>query len=183
MADVLSLLENDHRVVENLLDELAKSDPGPEREQMVQQLVSSLELHMTFEEREIYPMLRAIDAETEQEAENEHALTRDGLAKLQELVAEPGFAAVVDMLVGGISHHVEDEEGEAWPMLREQGDRARLEQLSAQLIAAKRAANVLEAELAQLTKEQLLDAARLADVDGRSSMTTEELRQALVVGS
>ena len=179
MGDVLSMLETDHRVVERLLEALSASEPGPEREQLVQQLDSSLQLHMQFEEAELYPLLSELDAEAEEEAENEHTLARDGLTKLRELVAEPGFAAVVDMLKGGISHHVADEEKEAFPTLRANVDGDQLEQLSTRLLAAKRDANVLEAELGQLTKEQLLDAARQANVDGRSTMSADELRDAI----
>ena len=179
MGDVLKMLETDHRVVERLLSALLESDPGPEREQLVQQLVASLELHMSFEESQLYPPLRDIDAESETEAENEHALAREGLASIQELVAEPGFPAAVEMLQAGISHHVSDEEEKAFPMLRDALDASRLEELSTRLMNAKRDAQVLDAELAQLTKEQLVDAAREADVDGRSSMTSDELRAAI----
>lgn len=179
MGDVLDMLETDHRVVERLLEALSESDPGPEREQLVQQLDSSLQLHMQFEEAELYPQLSRIDAEAEEEAENEHTLARDGLTKLRELVAEPGFAAAVDMLKGGISHHVTDEEQEVFPTLRDNVDAEQLEHLSSRLLAAKREADVIDAELAQLTKQQLLDAARQANVEGRSTMTSDQLRQAI----
>lgn len=183
MSDVLTLLEADHRVVESLLDQLSESDPGPEREKLVQQLTASLELHMEFEENQIYPLLAELDEEMRTEADNEHMLTRDGLVKLVELVAEPGFAAVVDMLKGGIDHHVKDEEEEAFPKLRESLNGGQLEKMSGQLMSEKRAANVLEAELAQLTKEQLLESARVAGVEGRSSMSVDELRSALLASA
>ncbi|WP_162941645.1 hemerythrin domain-containing protein [Desertimonas flava] len=179
MGDVLTMLETDHRVVERLLEELSASEPGPEREQLVAKLESSLELHMQFEERELYPLLQRLDAEAEEEAENEHTLARDGLTKLRELLTEPGFAAAVDMLKGGISHHVSDEEEEAFPKLRANVSSDRLGELSTRLLTAKRDANVLDDELAQLTKEQLLEVARQANVEGRSSMSSDELRQAV----
>ena len=43
---------------------------------------------------------------------------RDGLAKLEELVSAPGFGAAVEMLLGGISHHVEEEESEILPTMK-----------------------------------------------------------------
>lgn len=182
MGDVVTMLELDHRVVERVLDALGQTEPGPEREQLLAQLASSLELHMTFEEGEIYPLLQKIDAELEEEAEIEHKLARDGIAQLRDMVTKPGFGAAVDMLKGGISHHVEDEETEAFPKLRANVDSGRLEELSGRLLAAKRQADVLDAELAQLTKEQLTEAARQADIDGRSNMTADELRAAIAAG-
>lgn len=179
MGDVLTMLESDHRVVERLLKTLSSSDPGAERERVTQQLAESLHLHMEFEEADIYPLLREIDAEAVEEANNEHTLVRDGITELNTLLAEPGFAAAVDMVTGAISHHVEDEEKEAFPKLRQNIDGERLAALSDRLLAAKRAAKVLDAELEQLTKEELLEAARQADVDGRSSMSSDELRKAI----
>ena len=78
---------------------------------------------------------RVIDHETEEEAETEHDLARDGIAKLRELSAAPGFGAAVDMLAAGIKHHVEEEEQEVFPELRQKAgdERAALapEQLQA----------------------------------------------------
>ena len=44
-TDVLTLLEQDHRHVERLLDQLADSQEGPEREAMVRRLDRALSLH------------------------------------------------------------------------------------------------------------------------------------------
>lgn len=179
MPDVLSMLESDHRRVEQLLEELVSSEPGPEREQLVSKLTTSLQLHMEFEEQALYPLLQRIDGEMEQEAEVEHTLARDGLSKLSELSATPGFGAAVDMLKGGISHHVEDEEQEAFPKLRSEVDGAELEQLGAKLMQTKAAAGTLAEDLATATKDELMDMAKDAEIEGRSSMTADELRAAL----
>jgi hemerythrin superfamily protein len=179
MADVLTMLQTDHRVVERLLDVLADSEPGAERDTAVAELAASLSLHMQFEETEIYPLLAAVDAEMEQEAENEHRLAREGLAKLQELAGEPGFGAAVEMLKGGITHHVEDEEGEVFPTLRAECDASQLQQLAGRLLEAKRTAGVLESELGQLTKEQLLEVAGQLDISGRSNMSRDDLAAAI----
>ena len=118
-ADPFSLLELDHRHVAQLLDQLGDSKPGPERERAVKDLEESLAAHMKFEELKVYPLVvTEIGAEAAKEAETEHGLARDGLAKVVELVAEPGFGAAVESLKAGITHHVEEEEGEMFPKLR-----------------------------------------------------------------
>jgi hemerythrin superfamily protein len=182
MVDVLTMLESDHRVVERLLELLASSEPGPERDTALAELVASLSLHMQFEEAEIYPLLEQVDAEMEQEAEVEHGLAREGLAKLQELAAQPGFGAAVEMLKGGISHHVDEEETEAFPKMRTECEASQLQELTRRLLDAKRAAGVLEAELGELTKEQLLEVAQHLDIEGRSGMPRDDLVAAVVGG-
>ncbi len=180
MPDVLTMLENDHRLVEQMLEQLGETEEGPERDQLVAKLAQSLELHMQFEEQQIYPLLQRLDGEMVEEAETEHTLARDGLSKLGSLAHEPGFGAVVDMLKGGISHHVTDEEDEAFPKLRSNIDSDELAQLGARLMQEKAKAGTLADDLAMATKDQLMELAQAAKIEGRSSMTADELRSALV---
>ena len=122
MNDPMRILKADHREVEKLLDKLSDSDEGSERERMVEELVVKLSAHMEAEESIVYPSVRTeIGEEDEEEAEIEHGLAREGLEKLQAMAAVPGFGAAVEMLKGGISHHVEEEETQLLPELRRPG--------------------------------------------------------------
>ena len=177
MADPFSMLESDHRQVERMLEALAESEQGPEREQLVQNLTTALSLHMEFEEANLYPRVpSALDDEAAREAEIEHNLAREGVGKLSQLASEPGFGAAVAMVQGGIEHHVEDEEGEMFPALREQVDEETQAQWARQMIAAKRDAGLLAASLDDATKDDLLDIAQGLGLDATSSMTKDELR-------
>jgi hemerythrin superfamily protein len=179
-TDAFSLLEQDHREVERLLDQLAESDPGAERQHALQQLTDALTVHMRFEESEIYPLVATeMDDETAAEAEIEHGLARDGLAKLAELVSAPGFGAAVEMLKGGIGHHVEEEEDEIFPSLRKKLDVDRRQALGNDLQRARQAAGVPDPRVEHGTKADLLEAASEAGIEGRSSMTKDQLRDAL----
>jgi hemerythrin superfamily protein len=179
MPDVFAMLEADHRHVEALLGELAETDAGPEREALVATLTQALQLHMQFEEQDVYPLLEQVDGEMEQEAEVEHGLARDGLAKMTELVAAPGFGAAVDMVTAGISHHVEEEEHEAFPQLRQSCDEAVLAGLGRALLARKAEAGVLADHLGAATKDDLAQLAQDLGVEGRSAMTKAELIAAI----
>jgi Hemerythrin HHE cation binding domain len=118
-ADPFTLLQSDHRQVEALLKSLADSEQRAARERLVQQLTLAFDTHARFEEQAVYPhVIRVMDTATETEAEVEHALARDGLRKLAELVDAPGFGAAVEMLRAGITHHVKEEESEIFPALR-----------------------------------------------------------------
>lgn len=175
--DALSMLEHDHRHVESMLKILAGSEPGPDREAMVTELTASLELHMAFEEEHIYPLMQAIDAEMEEEAEVEHRLAREGLKQLNEFVAAPGFGAAVDMLTAGISHHVKDEEDEAFPKLRQECDADRLASLGRTLLEEKRRAGMLVDS--QSTKAEMQEIASELGIERTSSMTKDELKEAI----
>jgi hemerythrin superfamily protein len=179
-TDAFSMLEQDHREVERLLDQLAESDEGAERQQALRQLSDALTVHMRFEESEIYPLVaKEMDGETAEEADIEHGLARDGLAKLADLVSAPGFGAAVEMLKGGIGHHVDEEEDEIFPALRKKIDLERRQALGADLHAARQAAGVPDPRVEHGTKADLMEAASEAGIDGRSSMSKDQLREAL----
>jgi hypothetical protein len=179
-TDPFTMLEHDHRQVERMLKALAESEPGPDRVELVGQLTMAFELHATFEERAVYPLVTDVmGAETEEEAEVEHGLAREGLAKLAAMVDAPGFGAAVEMLEGGITHHVEEEEGEIFPSLRKAVDSAKKERLASELRAAKAEAGLPIIDPESATKDELLQAAADAGIPGRSSMTKRQLVDAL----
>jgi hemerythrin superfamily protein len=140
MPDPVVLLKKDHREVEAMLKTLAASKPGARRRATVDKLDAALSLHMRIEEADIYPLVAKLgDEEDAEEANIEHGLARDGVAKLHELVDEPGFGAAVAMVTAGIKHHVKEEEQEMFPSLKKKLDRAELLTLGDTVAAAKKA--------------------------------------------
>ena len=118
MNDPMTMLKADHRDVKRMLETLADSEEGKEREQLANELNAALSLHMTLEESLVYPLIKEeLGSEDEEEAQIEHQLAREGLQKLMSMVDVPGFGAAVEMLKGGILHHVEEEETELLPEL------------------------------------------------------------------
>jgi iron-sulfur cluster repair protein YtfE (RIC family) len=115
---LLNKLEADHRKVEKLFKQLDKAEEASVQRRLVGELTNALAEHMRLEETQVYPALSRLDGEMGEEAEIEHGLARDGLATLTSMIGMPGFGAAVAMLEAGISHHVEEEEKEAFPKLR-----------------------------------------------------------------
>jgi len=139
MNDPVAILKRDHREVMQMLQTLEASKPGARRRQTVQKVTTALQLHMEIEERDIYPLVeRVVGEEEAEEATVEHGLTRVGLEQLQALVDEPGFGAVVAMLMAGLRHHVKEEEQEVFPELKRKIDREQLRELGDRVAAAKK---------------------------------------------
>jgi iron-sulfur cluster repair protein YtfE (RIC family) len=157
-AELLGTLESQHRDAEDLLAQLANATEATDQQPLVEKLVAAMSEHMAIEEEQVYPELERIEGELAEEASVEHGLAREGLDKLQSMVGQPGFGAVVEMVKGGISHHVEEEENEAFPKLREA---------------------LGLADAGNQTKDELYAQAKEAGVEGRSSMTKDELAEAV----
>lgn len=119
MNDPMTILKADHRDAKKLLKSLGESEEGAARKKMAAELEKALTLHMQVEEMLVYPLVKTqIGGEDEEEAQIEHQLARDGLQKMMALVDKPGFGAAVEMLLGGIEHHVQEEETELLPELK-----------------------------------------------------------------
>lgn len=141
--DPMRILKADHREVEQLLTKLAESEEGPERQQMVGELVMKLNAHMEAEEMLVYPPVKSeVGEEDEEEAQIEHGLAREGITKVEQMVEMPGFGAAVEMLKGGISHHVEEEETQLLPELKESLGREEWLAIGDALVEAKKAAGL-----------------------------------------
>lgn len=171
---VIDHLEEEHRKVETMLRELKEVSAGPQRQRLVFELKTALSTHMAVEERFIYPLLADnLDAEQADEAADEHALARDGLAAAEERVEDGAFVAAIESLEAGIKHHVEEEEQELFPELRakcaEQLDAMDPEQLEAEVIASGDG----------VTRDDLYRQAQAVGIAGRSKMTKDELAEAL----
>jgi hypothetical protein len=167
VADLLSQLEAEHRQVESWLDELEQAEEPDERLRLLGLVEPALGKHMRTEESEIYPLLAELDGEMAAEANNEHESARELLAKVRDAAPDtPGFGGLVAALKGAIGHHVEDEESEAFPKLRQQmRDR----------IPAAADAPPTDG----LTRDELYDKAKELDITGRSSMSKDELAAAV----
>ncbi len=139
----MTVLKADHRDVKRLLTALAESEEGPEREFMAAEVKTALAVHMELEERLVYPLVeREVGEEDADEANIEHGLARDGLATMMSMVDKPGFGAAVEMVKGGIEHHVHEEESELLPELKEKLDREQWLALGDAIVQGKADAGV-----------------------------------------
>src|SRR4051812_28882046 len=181
--DVTKILETDHRMVEDLFAKIEKAK-GNERNQMIDELATSLKAHMELEEKVLYPAMGSVTGEEAvQDGNTEHELARKALAEMVALAPDdPGFGAALDAVKAGVEHHVKDEEDEVFPKLRSSGQSV-LDEVATPFMQTRVALDMpmdAAALAAASTKDELLSEAESAGVEGRSSMTKDELAEALV---
>jgi len=117
------MLHNDHRKVDKLFKDLEMTTTrGPSRRQEIfAEIDEALCMHADFEEKEVYPLI----AESKSaknialEAVEEHLQLRRLLAELRDLdPQDERWMAKAQVLMEDVRHHVEEEEGEAFPEVR-----------------------------------------------------------------
>ena len=142
MPDVIKLLEQDHREVEDLFSK-AESTSGAARQQVVTKIASELTLHTEVEERFVYPAMRDAGlADLVNEAEQEHAKVKELVAQLETIDATTDdVESLLAELKADVQHHVQEEETEAFPKFRESVDQSELQSLATRVQEAKQQAD------------------------------------------
>ena len=176
--DVVDLILNDHRQVEQLFAQL-KSEPAA-RANLVPVLISLLTAHSRAEEAEVYPPAKSEAGESEEVAhsQEEHLLADKLLQKLQATdPTSSDFEDALDEVVKAVTHHVGEEESKVLPGLRERLDATRLAELGEAFLASRQ--EHLGEQPLDLRKHELLQQAMNAGVPGAWEMSKEQLEKAL----
>jgi hemerythrin superfamily protein len=176
--DVVDLIMQDHREVERLFNQM-KQEPD-KRPMLVPVVTALLVAHSRAEEAEVYPAARDEAGEVDEVAhsQEEHAEAEELLERLQETDHNsPKFDNLLEELIEAVTHHVDEEESSVLPGMRERLSDQRRSELAEAFIAVR--AEHMGDKPGQATKDELLQQARNAGIDGASSMTKAELEQAL----
>lgn len=190
--DAVTLIKNDHRILEGLFEQLEAG--SGDRRALVEEVVARLTAHAYAEEREVYPATIKADPQEQDEVDHayhEHHEAEHLLKKVHNLIESPHFDQALTEFVASVKHHVQEEETKVLPALQKAVDAATLERLGAAFEQA-RARELGEAgfapeagsgqpadNLAEATRDQLYGMAKEADIPGRSSMNKDELTEAL----
>lgn len=144
--DAIVLLRNDHRTVERLFKQFEKagSNAHKTRRGIVDKVVEELSVHAAIEEQVFYPAVREAvpDANDEVlEGLEEHHIVKWTLSELDGMDPEDErFVPKMTVLMESVRHHVEEEEGELFPTVRQAMGRKQLGELGDALAAAKETA-------------------------------------------
>ena len=124
--DVIEILEQDHREVEEMFRELeslrgaSTEEQQARRKELTEQVTIELVRHSVAEEVIVYPKVEnQVSAEEAEHAREEHAEAEETLHRLEKLDADdPGFDDELATLMAEIRHHIEDEEGRMFADMR-----------------------------------------------------------------
>jgi hemerythrin superfamily protein len=177
MPDVVDLITQDHRELQRMFEEL-KTDPS-RRKALAPVMSTLLFAHSRAEESEVYPAARAAGGEEDVEHSQEEHLVADQLAeRLTGMDPESDeFGEVLEELIEAVTHHLEEEEEDVLPHMRERMSAEELGELGERFLAAR--AEHLGDQPDDMTKAQLEQQARNIDLEGASSMSKEELKSEL----
>ena len=140
--NALTLLEDDHRKMRKLLDELeATTERGIRtREELYSKIKGELTIHELIEEEIFYPALKEHPKAEDivLEGYEEHHVVDLVMAELEDLpVDDESWGAKAKVMKENVEHHMEEEEGDMFKQARSVFDRAELEELGERMAARK----------------------------------------------
>lgn len=144
--DAITLLKNDHKSVEKLFKRFEKAGDRAhvEKRDLVNRMIEELAIHANIEEQLFYPVTRNTVPGVEDtvlESLEEHHVVKWVLSELDGMDPEAErFDAKVTVLIEAIRHHVEEEEGEYFPKVRDELGRKVLGELGDAMEKAKKGA-------------------------------------------
>jgi iron-sulfur cluster repair protein YtfE (RIC family) len=139
--NALELLKSDHRVVAGLFKQ-ARSVDAKQQPPIFAKIKAELDTHAHIEETIFYPKLQAEGnkelVDIVLEGIEEHRQVKMFLKELDALTSDSEkFEPKLKVLMEDVEHHVEEEEGEMFPLIEKQFKTDVLEKLGAELQAEK----------------------------------------------
>jgi hemerythrin superfamily protein len=141
--DAIVLLKDDHKQVERLFKKFEKAGERAykTKRKLADEVIGELTTHAYIEETLFYPAARAAVPETGEhvlESVEEHHVVAWMLSELANMdPQDERFDAKMTVLMENVRHHVEEEEQEWFPQVRETMSRKDLGDLGEKMEAAK----------------------------------------------
>lgn len=121
-GDAIALLEADHREVDGLFEQYETLSDNAEKKALADKICLALKVHTQIEEELLYPPAREKtgDLDLIDEAVVEHMGAKGLIAEIEAMApGQPLYDAKVKVLGEQVRHHVEEEEQELFPEVRE----------------------------------------------------------------
>ncbi|QBI53515.1 hemerythrin domain-containing protein [Streptomonospora litoralis] len=140
--DLIEVIVSDHREVENVFTQLEQGQGDPaQRKEMVDHVITELVRHSVAEEQYMYPAARRTLPDGDEIADHEideHAEAERVMKELSGLgPGDDRFEELLSTLMSDIRHHVEDEEQDLLPRLRQACGKEELRDLGGKILRAK----------------------------------------------
>ncbi|HEV7721696.1 MAG TPA: hemerythrin domain-containing protein, partial [Iamia sp.] len=144
--DAITMLKDDHHAVEKLFKRFEKAGDRAyvEKRDIVDRIIEALSIHAAIEEQLFYPVTRETVPETDDivlESIEEHHVVKWLLSELETMdPRDERFDAKVTVLIENVRHHVEEEEQDYFPKVRDELGRNALSDLGDAMEAAREVA-------------------------------------------
>jgi hemerythrin superfamily protein len=142
VADVIELLEHDHREVEEMFAEFERTSEAKDKEALRDKIIIELVRHAEAEEQAVYPIIRKVIDNGDEIVEHEideHSQAERIMKELDRMKADdPQFGVLMQQLMASIRQHIQEEEGEAFPQFRDKVAAKELESLGKTVQALKK---------------------------------------------
>jgi hemerythrin superfamily protein len=145
-TDALVLLKEDHKEIKSVFKqfEQAGEDATEKKGELVTKMIELLTVHTYVENELIYPEVRRLLPDLEDdvlESYEEHHVADILCLELGSMTPDAErFDAKTTVLIENVTHHIEEEEDEWFPKVREGLGRKQLSELGERLIELKKTA-------------------------------------------
>ena len=157
-SDAIVLLKEDHKEIKKAFREFEKAGDGAEKRkgEIVQRIIELLTVHTYVENEVMYPDVRRLVPDLEDDIDESYEEHHVADVLVTELVAlspdADRFDAKVTVLIENVEHHIEEEEQEWFPKVREALGRKQLAEIGERVLAAKQKAPRSPAQPSALKK-------------------------------
>jgi len=145
-TDAIVLLKNEHKEIRKAFRafETAGDRAETRKGQLVDRIIELLTIHTYLENEVMYPRVRELLPELEDdvlESYEEHHVADVLVMELATMKpSDERFDAKTTVLIENVEHHMSEEEDEWFPQVREGLGRKQLQEIGAQMIAARKKA-------------------------------------------
>jgi hemerythrin superfamily protein len=142
-TDAIVVLKNDHREIKKIFADFQKAGDGAEKtkQRLVDSMIELLTVHTYIENEVMYPRVRELLPDLEDdvlESYEEHHVADVLVMELAAMKAsDERFDAKTMVLIENVTHHIDEEEQEWFPQVREGLGRKALQEIGQEVQAAR----------------------------------------------
>ena len=157
-TDAIVLLKDDHKQIRQAFKDFEKAGPNATvtKGRLVDRIIELLTVHTYLENEVMYPRVRELLPEVEDdvlESYEEHHVADLLVVELAAMKPDDErFTAKTTVLIENVRHHIEEEEQEWFPKVREGLGRKVLQDLGAEMIERRKKAPTRPSQPSALKK-------------------------------
>ena len=157
-TDAIVLLKHDHKEIRRIFREFqqAGENATARKGKLVDKIIELLTVHTYIENEVMYPRVRALLPDLEDdilESYEEHHVADVLVVELAAMKpTDERFDAKTTVLIENVTHHIEEEEQDWFPKVREGLGRKALQEIGADMLAARKKAPTRPSQPSALKK-------------------------------